>query len=95
MCLLPANMITMHSNIYNNISIFVKKLQRKKDKKKFWTTTIFLQQFRNYYARYIEDTIMSILETWTLNDFAENQETLFNMMRVFLSGMNASPQALN
>ena len=44
---------------------------------------------------YIEDTIMSILETWTLNDFAENQETLFNMMRVFLSGMNASPQALN
>ena len=39
--------------------------------------------------------IMSILETWTLNDFAENQETLFHMMRVFLSGMNASPQTLN
>lgn len=57
--------------------------------------TMKQQQFRNYYARYIEDTIMSILETWTLNDFAENQETLFNMMRVFLSGMNASPQALN
>jgi len=40
--------------------------------------------------------MMSILETWTLNDFAENQETLFketlfNMMRVFLSGMNVSP----
>ena len=26
----------------------------------------------------------------TLNDFAENQETLFNMMWVFLSGMNVS-----
>lgn len=57
--------------------------------------TMKQQQFRNYYARYIENTMMSILETWTLNDFAENQETLFNMMRVFLSGMNASPQALN
>jgi len=39
--------------------------------------------------------MMSILETWTLNDFAENQETLFSMMRVFLSGMNVSPQTLN
>ena len=57
--------------------------------------TMKQQQFRNYYARYIENTMMSILETWTLNDFAENQETLFNMMRVFLSGMNALPQALN
>lgn len=52
--------------------------------------TMKQQQFRNYYARYIEDTMMSILETWTLNDFAENQETLFHMMRVFLSGMNVS-----
>ena len=57
--------------------------------------TMKQQQFRNYNARYIEDTMMSILETWTLNDFAENQETLFHMMRVFLSGMNASPQTLN
>lgn len=57
--------------------------------------TMKQQQFRNYNARYIEDTMMSILETWTLNDFAENQETLFNIMRVFLSGMNASPQTLN
>lgn len=57
--------------------------------------TMKQQQFRNYYARYIEDTMMSILETWTLNDFAENQKTLFHMMRVFLSGMNASPQTLN
>lgn len=57
--------------------------------------TMKQQQFRNYYARYIENTMMFILETWTLNDFAENQETLFNMMRVFLSGMNALPQALN
>ena len=57
--------------------------------------TMKQQQIRNYYARYIEDTMMSILETWTLNDFAENQETLFNIMRVFLSGMNASPQTLN
>ena len=40
--------------------------------------TMKQQQFRNYYARYIADTMMSILETWTLNDFAENQETLFN-----------------
>ena len=45
--------------------------------------TMKQQQFRNYNARYIEDTMMSILETWTLNDFAENQETLFHMMRVF------------
>ena len=57
--------------------------------------TMKQQQFRNYNARYIEDAMMSILETWTLNDFAENQETLFNIMRVFLSGMNASPQTLN
>ena len=53
--------------------------------------TMKQQQFRNYY----EDTMMSILETWTLNDFAENQKTLFHMMRVFLSGMNALPQTLN
>ena len=57
--------------------------------------TMKQQQFRNYNARYIEDTMMSILETWTLNDFAENQETLIHMMRVFLSGMNASQQTLN
>lgn len=45
--------------------------------------TMKQQQFRNYYARYIEDTMMSILETWTLNDFEENQETLFYDAGIF------------
>ena len=45
--------------------------------------TMKQQQFRNYNARYIEDTMMSILETWTLNDFAENQETLFYDAGIF------------
>lgn len=58
-------------------------------------TEIQGEMFRNYYARYIADTMMSILETWTLNDFKESHEVLFDMMRVFLSGMNASTQTLN
>ena len=45
-----------------------------------------------YMAHYLADTMVSILETWTLNDFAETPEELNRIMQGFMSGVGRPPQ---
>lgn len=40
-----------------------------------------------YMARYLADTMVSILLTWASNDFKESNQELFTVMQAFLTGV--------
>ena len=45
-----------------------------------------------YMARYLADTMVSILETWTIHGFAETPEELNRIMQGFMAGVSPSPR---
>ena len=58
-------------------------------KTEFYSTSLPVHGYDDYYAGYLTDTLISLLETWADRDFQDSTDDLYLLMRHFLSGRSA------